>query len=184
MPPSPVAVAFWQETTAAARQHGGVAACRRRRAAPRARRRWRQQAWAQTPCRRVPWLATVDRGPETAAAAQRHVVMFKSPSVQQRRTTLPGLGACLQAPPIAGHTPPTPNVRPGGGGRHCTMCTCALPDSFELDVHHSPLFVDSCTITWWRLQRRRRAHRCTAHPPPQQPNQPTTVRGKVCEQPA
>ena len=62
-----------------------------------------------------PVAATVDRGPETAAAARRHVVLVKSPSVQQRRTTLPGLGACLQGPPIAGHTPPTPNMRPGGG---------------------------------------------------------------------
>ena len=64
--------------------------------------------------------ATVDGGPETAAAARRHVVLFKSPSVQQRRTTLPGLGACLQGPPVAGHTPPTPNMRPGGeGGPGC-----------------------------------------------------------------
>ena len=67
-----------------------------------------------------PVAAAVDCGPETAAAARRHAVLFKSPSVQQRRTTLPGLGACLQGPPIAGRTPPTPNMRPGGkGGPGC-----------------------------------------------------------------
>ena len=74
-----------------------------------------------------PVAATVDRGPETAAAARRHVVLFKSPSVQQRRTTLPGLGACLQGPPIAGHTPPTPNMRPGGRAARAAQAKVGRP---------------------------------------------------------
>ena len=74
-----------------------------------------------------PVAATVDRGPETAAAARRHVVLVKSPSVQQRRTTLPGLGACLQGPPIAGHTPPTPNMRPGGRAARAAQAKVGRP---------------------------------------------------------
>ena len=74
-----------------------------------------------------PVAAAVDCGPETAAAARRHAVLFKSPSVQQRRTTLPGLGACLQGPPIAGRTPPTPNMRPGGRAARAAQAKVGRP---------------------------------------------------------
>ena len=105
VPPSPVAVAvgFWQETTP---QLGSTG----RRSVPPPPPRCppgTAAAAASLGPNAVPpspVAATVDRGPETAAAARRHVVLFKSPSVQQRRTTLPGLGACLQGPPIAAHT--------------------------------------------------------------------------------
>ena len=74
-----------------------------------------------------PVAAAVDCGPETAAVARRHAVLFKSPSVQQRRTTLPGLGACLQGPPIAGRTPPTPNMRPGGRAARAAQAKVGRP---------------------------------------------------------
>ena len=129
VPPSPVAVAvgFWQEPTAAARQHGGVAACRRRRRAAPPGTAAAAASLGPNAVPPSPVAATVDRGPETAAAARRHVVLFKSPSVQQRRTTLPGLGACLQGPPIAGHTPPTPNMRPGGRAARAAQAKVGRP---------------------------------------------------------
>ena len=74
-----------------------------------------------------PVAAAVDCGPETAAAARRHAVLFKSPTVQQRQTTLPGLDACLQGPPIAGHTPPTPNMRPGGRAARAAQAKVGRP---------------------------------------------------------
>ena len=91
-----------------------------------------------------PVAAAVDCGPETAAAARRHVVLFKSPSVQQRRTTLPGLGADYSHPAVIGRVsrPWAGGTRDQGASRegvdHGAPSPWLQPPSPQLRVPRSP----------------------------------------------